>query len=415
MVFVAFQGRVAVVDHDAGRSSVANCQRGRLGGSVAAVETDLAFVNPSVVAWALKNGGLSRTALAGKLKISIDQLAAWEQPGSHPPFPKAQLLAKALRIPFGYLFLPEPPSLDLPLPDFRNFDPAYRPSPNLRELLNDVMVKQDWYRDLMRDQKASKLKFVGSFDLAANVRDVASDIRKTLGLTPAFRSKVKDWADHVSKLAKAAEEARILVMRSSVVGNVTRLSVSYKEMQGFAIADDLAPLVFVNSGDYKAPQVFTLAHELAHLWIGQSGIDNPDETNPGKNAVEAFSNRVAAEVLVPREEFLAEWRGADSQANVEKLAREFWVSAFVVLRRARDLGKIGASDYDALSKVAAAKITKTKPGGGSYYRNVNARMGGRFKHAVLGEVNRGTLTYRDGARLVGVKVPALLKMASGDV
>ena len=382
---------------------------------MASADTDLAFVNPRVVAWALKNGGVSRAALAGKLKVSVDQLSAWEKPDSHPPFPKAQLLAKTLRIPFGYLFLPEPPSLDLPLPDFRNFDASYRPSPNLRELLNDVMVKQDWYRDLMKDQKASKLKFVGSFDLTADVAEVASDIRKTLGLTRAFRSKVKDWADHVSQLAKAAEGARILVMRSSVVGNVTRLSVSYKEMQGFAIADDLAPLVFVNSGDSKAPQVFTLAHELAHIWIGESGIANPDETKPGRNAVEAFSNRVAAEVLVPREEFLAEWRGSDAQASVEKLVREFWVSAFVVLRRARDLRKIGAAEYEALSRSAAAKVTKAKPGGGSYYRNVNARLGGRFKDAVLGEVNRGTLTYRDGARLVGVKVPALLKMASGDV
>jgi Zn-dependent peptidase ImmA (M78 family) len=377
--------------------------------------TDLAFVNPRVVSWALKNSGVPRSALAGKLRISIDQLAAWERPGSHPPFSKAQLLARTLRIPFGYLFLPEPPSLALPLPDFRNFDASYRPSPNLRELLNDVMVKQDWYRDLMREQKASKLKFVGSFELDSGAPEVAADIRKTLGITPAFRSMVKDWADHLSKLATAAEDARILVMRSSVVGNVTRLSVSHKEMQGFAVADDLAPLIFVNSGDFKAAQVFTLAHELAHLWIGQSGIDNPDETKPSKNAVEAFANRVAAEVLVPREEFLAQWGGKDAEASVEKLVREFWVSAFVVLRRARELGKISATEYELLTKSAATKVTKARAGGGSYYRNVNARMGGRFKGAVLGQVNRGTLSYRDGARLVGVKVPALMKMASGAI
>ncbi|MEP7309158.1 MAG: XRE family transcriptional regulator [Acidobacteriota bacterium] len=377
---------------------------------------DLAFVNPRVVAWALNKGGVSRAMLAETLKVSDEQLTSWETRGAHPPFPKAQLLAKTLRIPFGYLFLPSPPSLDLPLPDFRNFDSNYSPTPNLRELLNDVMVKQDWYRDLMRDQKASKLPFVGSFGLEDDVEEVATDIRETLGLTPKFRGLVRDWADHITKLAKAAEQARILVMRSSVVGNVTRLSVSYKEMQGFAIADNMAPLVFVNSGDFKAPQVFTLAHELAHIWIGQSGIDNPDETKPGKNAVEAFSNRVAAEVLVPEKAFQDEWRdSADGKENVRNLVREFWVSAFVILRRARDLGKIDASEYRTLSTSAAANVTKAKPGGGDYYRNVSVRMGGRFKDAVLGEVNRGTLTYRDGARLVGVKVPALVKMASGDV
>jgi transcriptional regulator with XRE-family HTH domain len=181
---------------------------------VAAADTDLAFVNPRVVSWALKNGGVSRAALAGKLKVSVDQLAAWERPDSHPPFPKAQLLAKTLRIPFGYLFLPDPPSLDLPLPDFRNFDAAYRPSPNLRELLNDVMVKQDWYRDLMREQKAPKLKFVASFDLGADVADVAADIRQTLGVTsnlkairpediPALQS-IREFQDFQDQLRRAA-------------------------------------------------------------------------------------------------------------------------------------------------------------------------------------------------------------------
>jgi Zn-dependent peptidase ImmA (M78 family)/transcriptional regulator with XRE-family HTH domain len=381
---------------------------------LAATSGDLAFVNPRVLTWALNKGGVSRVVLAEKLKVSTDQLASWERRGTHPSFPKAQALAQALRIPFGYFFLPDPPSLDLPLPDFRNFDAEYSPTPHLRELLNDVLVRQDWYRDLMREQRAPRLKFVGSFGVDDDVEDVAAHIRQTLGLTPRFRASVKDWADHVSKLAKAAEEARILVMRSSVVGNSTHLAVSHKEMQGFAIADDLAPLVFVNSGDFKAPQVFTLAHELAHIWIGQSGIDNPDETKPGKGVVEGFSNRVAAEVLLPAQEFLAMWTSRDAESNVEVMVREFWVSAFVVLRRASDLGRVTRAEYDALLKSAAGKVTRAKPGGGDYYRNVSVRMGGRFKQAVLGEVNRGALTYRDGARLVGVKVPALIKMAVGD-
>jgi Zn-dependent peptidase ImmA (M78 family)/transcriptional regulator with XRE-family HTH domain len=378
-----------------------------------AESTDLAFVNPRVLSWALNEGGVPRATVAQKLKISPEQLASWETRGQHPPFAKAQALANVLRIPFGYLFLPEPPSLHLPLPDFRNFDQSYKPSPNLLELLNDVLVKQDWYRDLLREQKATKLKFVGSFTSNDDVTEVAGSIRETLRLSRAFRSKVKSWADHVSKLAKQAEEARILVMRSSVVGNVTNRPISVKEMQGFAIADDMAPLVFVNSADFKAPQVFTLAHELAHIWIGQSGIDNPDETKPGRNKVEAFSNRVAAEVLVPEKEFLPLWRSASLETSLEVVVREFWVSAFVILRRAHDLGILPTAEYERLKASEAKKVTKGAAKGGDYYRNVPVRMGGRFTSAVLGEVNRGTLSFRDGARLVGVKVPSLLKMAEG--
>lgn len=355
---------------------------------------------------------MSRAALADKLKVSLEQLSSWEKRGSPPPFSKAQALAKAVRIPFGFLFLKEAPSLELPLPDFRNFDASYTPSANLRELLNDILVKQDWYRDYMRQQKVSKLKFVGSFSVDDDVTTVAEDIRSVIGLTPAFRASLKTWSDHVTKFAKQVESARILVMRSSVVGNISSRPVSYREMQGFAIADDIAPLVFVNSGDFKAPQVFTLAHEVAHLWIGQSGIDNPDESKPGKGKVEIFCNKVAAEVLMPRAEFLSAWANRTAAVSLEIAVRKFRVSAYAALRRARDLGGLDAEEYDRLKREQAA-LVKEKAGRGDYFKNVHVRVGSRFSNAVVGEVKSGALTFRDGARLMSVKVPSLLKIAAG--
>src|SRR5688572_2665865 len=129
-------------------------------------------------------------------------------------------------------------------------------------------------------------------------------------VTPALRHEAKSWSDYASKLSANAEEAGVLVMRSSVVGHATKKKVSKKEFQGFAIADSLAPLVFVNSDDFKSAQIFTLAHELAHIWIGASAISNPDPVDVAKNLpasvnkTELFCNRVAAEVLVPEAEFL---------------------------------------------------------------------------------------------------------------
>lgn len=379
--------------------------------AASAGKADLAFVNPRVLTWVMDSSGVSRADVAGRLKITVDQLSSWETPGgAYPPFAKAQAFARALRIPFGFLFLSRPPANDLPLPDFRNFDRTYKPSPNLIELLNDVLVKRDWYRDYLLAQNAESLKFAGAFSTTDSISAVADDIRDVLSLTAEYRARIRDWADHVSRLAHQAETARILVMRSSVVGNLTNRPIAPSEMQGFAVADDLAPIVFVNSADFKAAQVFTLAHELAHIWIGQSGIDNPDEMKPGRNHVEAFCNRTAAELLVPAKAFRAAWRFRSPEANLERLVREFWVSAFVILRRARELDMISTAEYLRLKDSETAKVSKGRASGGDYYRNVNVRMGNRFTDAVLGEVIRGTLTFRDGARLVGVKVPTLVKM-----
>src|SRR5262249_25678666 len=143
---------------------------------------------PDVLKWALDKGPLSRPAVAKKLHVEEASLYSWETTKSiHPPFSKAQELAKLLRIPFGYLFLAEPPAVELPLPDFRGTSASYVPSQEFLELLNDVLVKQDWYRDYMKAANAPRLGFVGSFATSDTVADVATDIRKKLGITPQLR------------------------------------------------------------------------------------------------------------------------------------------------------------------------------------------------------------------------------------
>ena len=322
---------------------------------------DLAYINPSVLAWALDNSRLSRSDVASKVKVKPEKLALWEQDRqAPPPFAKAQALAKILRVPFGYFFLPDVPDDELPLPDFRSLEQSYRPTPEFLQLLNDVLVKQDWYRDYLRESKGrpSKLKFVDSFDISARVGDVAIDIRNTLSITPELRNGIGSWTEYLSTLTRHAESAGILVMRSSVVGHSTKQQVSTKEVQGFAITDSIAPVVFVNSGDFKAAQIFTFAHELAHVWIGQSAITNPDPTELGDNKIEAFCNQVATAVLVPRSEFLSAWDAGPP--TLQSLARRFWVSTLVVLRRARELDRLTDAEFFDLRTEERSKMQKGK-------------------------------------------------------
>src|SRR5207245_2105234 len=152
-----------------------------------------------------------------KVRASGNQIADWESGTSSPPFDTAQTLAKVLRIPFGFLFLPKPPQGELPLPDFRTLDPRYKPTPDFLELLNDVLVKQDWFRDYLTDQGEPSLKFVGSFTIDNKVSEVAASIRTRLDISQALRQSVRSWTEYMSALSRNAENAGIMVMRSSIV------------------------------------------------------------------------------------------------------------------------------------------------------------------------------------------------------
>jgi len=373
--------------------------------------SDQAYITGSVLEWARKRSGLSRDSIGDTIHATPRQVADWEGGSAHPPFQKAQQLAKVLRIPFGFLFLPEPPTEDLPLPDFRTLDRNYRPTPDFLALLNDVLVKQDWFRDYITEAGDLPPKFVGKFTIENKITDVAANIRDVIGISQSLRTTVRSWSEYLSALSRNAEDAGILVMRSSVVGNSTKRKISADEVQGFAISDSRAPLVFVNSDDYKASQIFTLVHELAHIWIGQSAISNPDETQIGNDNVEAFCNKVAAQTLVPEEEFLRVWDGNDADVAIGKIAKWFWVSTLVVLRRARELERISSARFQKLKAREREKVVQVSAGGGDYYRNVVARMGGRLTYAVLGEVQQQRILLREASSLLDMKVPTLLKFA----
>jgi Zn-dependent peptidase ImmA (M78 family) len=374
---------------------------------------NVAYINPQILSWARLRSGKSRLELETALKASADEYGAWERGEINPPFDKAQKIAQALSIPFGYLFLSQPPEVTPPLPDLRTLDDQQPLSLNFLEVVNDALVKQDWYRDYLREIKESKLQFVGRFTSKDAPAEVAKDIRRVLGVNSALRRAAKGWGDYVAKLAHRSEEAGILIMRSGVVGNSTRRKLSLHEFQGFAVTDPYAPVVFVNSDDFKAAQVFTLVHELAHIWIGTSAISHLDPTmrkNP-ETPVELYCNSVAVETLVPQVEFEAAWQDKDIETVADRLSRRFWVSTLVILRRAYELDKITRTEFFEHLEIQRRKTKKQRSTGGNYYRNVVSRMGSKFSKAVLAEMRGGNLLYRDAARLLKLKVPTLLKFS----
>ena len=218
-------------------------------------------VNPERLTWARERAGLDTLALAGR----FPKLEEWEGGEVQPTLRQLENFARSVHVPIGYLFLPTPPEEDLPIPDFRTLADRTitRPSPNLLDTLYLCQQRQDWYRDYARMNGLTPLSFVGSAANADEAEEVAESMREVLGLSVMERQRLPNWSEALRQLIGKAEEAGVLVMASSIVGSNSHRKLSVEEFRGFALADELAPLVFINAADSKAAQMFTLAHELA--------------------------------------------------------------------------------------------------------------------------------------------------------
>jgi len=201
------------------------------------------------------------------LHVAVEKLEAWEQGRERPTLRKAQDLARKFKIPFGYLYLSEPPEETLPIPDLRtkSGSPPRKPSPDFLDVAYDALRKQDWYRDYLKNEQAERVPFVGRFTRSSPTLAIAEDIRHTLHLDHAFRHSVIGRDDFFNQLTRRAERAGVVVLRTGIVGSNTTRPLDPAEFQGFAISDPMAPLVFVNTRDFKAAQVFTFVHELTHI------------------------------------------------------------------------------------------------------------------------------------------------------
>ena len=363
-------------------------------------------VNPKLLRWARERAGVSQEDLAPKFR----KLPEWEEGQAKPTLKQAEALARALHVPVGYLFLSKPPEEVIPIADFRTFA-GYaftRPSPNLLDMIYACQERQSWYRDFARVAGEPDLDFVGSASVNASPETVAAQIRETLAFDLAARRECPTWAAALRLFIRQAEEVGVLVMVSGIVMSNSRRRLDPIEFRGFALCDPLAPLIFVNGQDTKAAQMFTLAHELAHVWLGVSALSNLGAApGPGFRNEEVWCNAVAAELLVPLHTLESEVRRNEPLPEaLPRLARTFKVSTLVILRRLLDAGWLSRDRFDAAwaqENERLRTLIQADSGGGDFYRTTVARVGRRFARALVASTLEGQTLYRDAFRMLGVK------------
>ncbi len=386
---------------------------------------DKAYITPNVLKWARESARMTEEAAAAKVSVTVDKLKEWEAGTNHPTIRQAQTLAKAYKRPFALFFLPEIPRDFQPLQDFRKSGSKNLTTSSIF-IIREIQQKQAWISDVYSENQEDKLEFVGRYSIKDNPQAVAKDILDTLKINPASYkadNPIKEWID-------AAETNGIFVSRTSFIHS--RLKLDSEELQGFAIADPHAPFVFVNSDDWNAPQLFTLVHELAHIWIAETGISNevePDIKHKDKfHPVELFCNEVAANALMPKEIVLSfDSISFQTYKDVFKVAKQLGVSSFALLVRALNLNFISTTTYQKLKKQAdidyamflkreaekkAKQKEKDKPGGPNYFLlqlNRNSRL---FTQTVLDAFRGGFIEPTLASSLLNVQVNKFPKLES---
>lgn len=360
-------------------------------------------INPQIISWGLARAGMEPEALVKK----FPKFRSWLDGDEYPTFKQLKDLAKRMHMPFGYFFLSRPPQEKLPIPFYRTneSDADVKPSVELIDTLYEMQRRVDWLSEHYRQNGYAKLEFIGSAKLSDPVEVVADKLRSVLEVDDDWAERHSSWTGALKHLFSCVEDAGIIIVANGVVGNNTSRKLNVSEFRGFVIADDYAPLIFVNNADAKAAQMFTVAHELAHLLYGSAAIFDLRRLQPASIEIERTCDKVAAEFLVPKSRLEAAYSNLRATDNpYQELARAFKVSEIVVARRLLDLGYIDRDSFFEFYNQRREESHErgSQASGGDFYNNLGLRVGSTFMRAVLQAVDQGSLTHVNAFRLTGL-------------
>lgn len=357
-------------------------------------------IKPDLIHWAISRAGYE----PGVFYDLFPKAKDWVEGGKKPTFAQLRDFAKKAHVPFGYLMLQEPPAEQLPIPLYRTLDgPTKNISVNLRDTILSIQKRQDWVREYLLEEGSEPLSFAGAFSISDSVERIVENMRATLDLDTLWARDLKNWEEAHKHLTQKVQDAGIFVVFNSVVDNNTHRPIKVKECRGFVLADTIAPFMFINAADTKAAQMFTIVHELAHLWIGESAAFDMHQLKASNNETERFCDEVAAEFLVPARDLHEQWR---INHDFTKLARVFKVSPIVIGRRAMDEGLIERDAffefYDAYME-GFFKRKEHASGGGDFFATSSRRLNPRFLELVHQAVRDNKLLHKRAYELTALK------------
>ncbi|WP_289758519.1 ImmA/IrrE family metallo-endopeptidase [Lactobacillus taiwanensis] len=369
-------------------------------------------VKNSILKWVLSSNDGS---LSEKWKNKIED---WLEGDKLPTIIQLQHLSKASHIDFGNFFLDEPPKNTVPLLNYRtiNNSKVINPSQDLIDVINQMQFKSDWLADYNQNEGLEKIPFVGQGREKENrflsAEDKAQKILSYFDLDLDWNLTTKDA---FKLLRQKLELANITVMKASYVGRQTLRSLNTEEFRAFVLVNDYAPLIFINTCDSQNAKLFSLVHEMVHIWMGDSELFNNDFNEAPKYlkpTSEQKINKIVEQILFSRTTFLKLWKELPAKTSeIERIylvAQKFHTSPLATAIVAKNYELI-TQDIVNKVKVETAHNTelkkkrqKAKSGGPSYYTNVLSNLDHNFARSVIRSTKMGNTSYTDAFDLLGV-------------
>jgi Zn-dependent peptidase ImmA (M78 family) len=371
-------------------------------------------VKPDLFLWACERAGRSIDSMARRQSFS--KLPSWVSGETSPTLRQLEHFARATHTPFGYFFLPKRPEESVPIQDLRTVGNQYigNPSPDLLDTIYIMQRRQAWLREMLIECDAEPLDFVGSARSTDDPEAVGREMRRIIGLEDGWAANVRTWQEAVGELRRTIEKLNIMAVINGIVGNNTHRKLNVEEFRGFALSDEYSPLIFVNGADAKSAQMFTLPHELAHIWLGESALTDAGLISQPSQEIESWCDRAAAEFLVPARELKACWREVrQEEAPFETIARRFKVSPIVAGRRAMDLRLVDRETFFVFYQEYITLERRRSPAGtgGDFYNNQNTRVGEMFAMQVIFAAKSGRVSFKEAYDLTGLRGGAFQEYA----
>ncbi|MEA5405367.1 ImmA/IrrE family metallo-endopeptidase [Arcicella sp. DC2W] len=366
------------------------------------MSTRVENINSEIIEWAIRRNGMEPE----EFYAQNPKVQKWINKEVFPTVKQLEDFTHKVHVPFGYLFLPQPPNEKIDIPFFRTGNNiSNKVSLNVFHTIQLIQDRQNWLVEYLDELGFEDLEFVGKYKYNPNLNPlvIVNDIRKTLSLEIDWASKYDKWEDALEFLTVQIEEIGIIVNYNGIVGTNTKRKIEVEECRGFVLVDKKAPFLFINAADAKAAQMFTIIHELAHVWLGKSAGFNNKDLLPADDPIEILCDKVAAEFLVPETYFITKWQ---TTQNFKYLSRIFKVSQIVIARRALDLKLISKEDFFNFYNnfMADFKAKKEQQGsGGNYYATAKKRISLRFASFINSAVRNNKLLYRDAYKLTNLK------------
>ena len=337
---------------------------------------------------------------------AIEQILLWKNGQKRPTINQIEKISNKLGLPFGYFFLDNPPKEEIPLIEFRTVDSIELdiPSRNLINTIYEMQRIQDWVEEYQIAEEFGKNKLVGILDSKGDCQGLADIIRKELELPIDWYKNNKTVEDSFRFFKRLLSNFGIIVMMNSKVDNSNYKKLNINEFRGFALINDYAPLIFINSNDSSNAKLFTLIHEFVHICFAENSLYNDNSGQfTGKRQTETICNAIAAELLVPEKMFIKAWQkdlDKEPEEIIIELAKVFKCGTIVIARKALDKGFIDNLLYRKIVNIAKSNFNKKKAvSKGDYFRTTLSQIDNRFLLMLNSSVAEGKTSFEEAYRL----------------